>query len=375
MERRPQRRLRSTPPTNSSGDGLFDFDNDENGIAPDEELSIVSCATAGTKMLRQLANSDEVQRKKQELQKMRELVMEKRSLKKEENIDGSEKALSDPLSDDLYTAYHRKMQKQELRMVKQDEVQSEAEAERLRGVLESLESQYWLKTLLKTTKVCDSGDLEEISRKRRLTQDAINNMLDNFDEFKTRLAFLSRRGRLGSAKHLYARSGAASELPNARIDHYRRPPFGYGDIDLHSDGEEESMTNAQIKAHRKRLKEEKFGGTVIIQLRKDAVSSYSFAIIAEPLRSASIVECTRADKKEWSRKSETLPSRFESHEPFPPQTYTSKPIYSSDRKGCNSNGTFISPKKRTRNETSETELASPNATKQIRKTRKQKSNP
>ncbi|CEP61455.1 Sas4p LALA0_S03e03246g [Lachancea lanzarotensis] len=381
MTRRPERKLRSTSPSNTSSDGLFDFDNDENGIPASGRLTVVSRLTGETEKVHDWVNSDEVERKKQELQKMEELVMEKHPLEEDDEVDESEGkwpngdiegVLADPLSDELYTSYHRKMQRQEVRMVNQDKVQSETEAERLRGILEGLESQNWLKTLLHTTKIRNSGDFEEISCKRRLTQDAINNMLANFSDFKNRVTFMGRNGRLGNAKNTYARSRTSTELPNARINHYRRPPFGYGDTNLCSDDEEESMTIAEIKAHRKRLKEKKFGGSVVIQLRKSASSHYNFAIIAEPLQSAYIVKCTKAEKEVWSRKSESLPIQFESCEQFPTQTYTSRRIHSPPHADYNGNDVDKSPEKRTFDEIKGPTVVSLNSPKQVKKTRKQK---
>ncbi|SCU89517.1 LAME_0E03994g1_1 [Lachancea meyersii CBS 8951] len=370
MESTSGRKLRSKSPATSNTDGLFDFDRCPGSIAADCKLTVLPRATGAIASELEWDGSAELKRKKQELKQMGELVVEKHSLtyatdgtsfadvtdeKQEtayeadlvpnaaENLldrpmqtleinetkktpNGCDSVRPDPLADELYEVYHRKMQKQEIRMVNQDAVQSELEAERLEGVLEGLESQNWLKTLLKTTVIHNADNLEEIMRKREITQDTIGSMLAKFEALKARIAFLARNGRLKGGKQACSRSRISDDFSSSRIDHYRLPAFGFGDVDLHSDDEEESMSNAEIKAYRKKLREQKFGGTVVMQLRRSTSVNYKFAIVAEPLRSAYIVKCSKAEKAKWSRKAELLPPQVEYYQPFPTQTYSTRQI-------------------------------------------------
>ncbi|SCV04124.1 LANO_0G08306g1_1 [Lachancea nothofagi CBS 11611] len=349
MESKPERKLRSKSPANADRDGLFNFDGAEDEISQDRKLTILPRVSIAFTDLANKEELDELKLKRQELQCMK-LVVEPRHL---EVVEGSQ--VQDPLSDELYAAYHRKMQKQEIRMVNHDKMQSETEAERLECILEDLDSENWFRTLLKNTVIQDPEDLEEVERKRDLTRTLITQMLSKFADMKSRAVYLAR-----SSKH------NGSQGRQTRVNNYRQLVFGQGDVEPSSDEDDDSMSISEIRARRKCIKERKYGGTIVIQLRKSLSVNYRYALVAEPLRSAYIVKCSKEEKEEWSRKAELLPPKIQFYDQFPKQSYCTRHSQPPSFSELSPNGSEIKNSKKRENSSLYTRVISSPPTKKRR---------
>lgn len=218
--------------------------------------------------------------------------------------------IADPLDDNVYTAFHKKMQIHETRMVNQDKLQSESEAERLNAINEDLKSDNWARTLIKTTALKNPDDLQELEAKREQTINAIDQMLMKFNDMKARAMLLPRSGK--PRRPVSARK--------YRVDVYKRAENAFR-LNVSSDDEEEGLSLPELKKYRLESQRKKFGGPVIIQCRKGLTTNYKYAIVAEPNQAAYIVKCSKEEKEEWSKKAELLPPKLEYYAQFPKQHY------------------------------------------------------
>ncbi|SCU81822.1 LADA_0C01266g1_1 [Lachancea dasiensis] len=344
MNVKSERKLRSKSPAASNNEELFNFDNPHGGLFSEKKLTVLTRHGASyTGSDRQVANKsedDEIFAKKRELYQMPRLLIEPHHME-------SLEAKMDPLSDEIYAAYHRKMYKQEVRMVNQDKIQAETEAERLGGVLEDLQSEAnWVKRLLKTTIVQNPDDEMELQKKRSLTQSSIMAMLQRFGDMKNLASSFARGGRAKVVDPDLSFSNTVK-----RINNYRRPALiDFDELNLTSDEDDERLSNSEIKAQRKSRQERRYGGTVVIQLRKSLACYYKYAIVAEPMRPAYIVRCSKAEKEKWCRMAESLPPKFKDYAQFPKQSYVTRPVKHQNWANGHRDGAApasTAPKKRT----------------------------
>lgn len=298
MDDKTERKLRPKTPVLENEDDRFNFDIPETKIPSDRKLVIVSRRRAS------LINTDPRFTEKRNL-----ISSMKLEITKHELPCISENDCHDLLSDDIYRSYHKKMQKQESRMINDDKIQSEAEAERLQNLSEKLDHLDWINTLSKLTVIHDMRDEEELLLKRDMTKQSIVRMLDKFRDMKRRSNLLSRNYRHGRINPVANRASLY-----CRID--RKLIMGY---DSSSDEEEENMTPEQIRLHRKRNREANYGGTIIVQLKRLKNSAAKYAIVAEPLRASYIVKCSKEERELWSLQAAKLPDKFEYYPKFPKQ--------------------------------------------------------
>ncbi|CUS22112.1 LAQU0S04e08482g1_1 [Lachancea quebecensis] len=322
MSRKPERRLRPKTPVAVNQDELFDFDKPEYEVSPYRKLNILP-RTAIPVLGYQ---PDETRHT--ENQELARKTLESRGMTIEVEthvLDALEPSpsdrSSDPLADELYLTFHKKMQKQENRMLNQDRLQSEGEAERLKVIYEELGSSNWVKSLTNTTIVKNPDDPHELELKRGLTKEAIDQMLEKFKDMKSRAMLLPRSGK-------HSRPLGVSR----RIDAYK-PPENAFCINASSDEEEELLTLSELKKYRLETRRKRYGGPVVIQFRKSQATSFKYAIVAEPLQSAYIVKCSKEEKEIWSREAESLPAKIEHYAPFPKQYYSAKSATRSTRQG------------------------------------------
>lgn len=291
-----ERKLRSKSQEERGDDNRFNFDVTAYKIDPKKKLNIVSRGT------RLPAGSQQLNAERKQLSKMK-LAIKKCVLR---NIS---KRHEDMLSDDIYRPYHKRMLKQENRMINNDKLQSEAEAERLQRIFEKLDSMDWKSSLVKITVIQNLDDDKELEDKRILTKKAIEDMLDKFHDMKNRSNLLSRNYKVG------------------RIDPVKNPEVLYDKVDKtlimgyesSSDEEEEAMSMDEIRTHRRLKREQRYGCPVVIHLKESARSRMKFTIVAEPLRKPYIAKNTKDEKDVWNKKAIGPPDRFEYYPPLPKQ--------------------------------------------------------
>lgn len=99
------------------------------------------------------------------------------------------KPTDDLLPDSTYQPYHKKMLKQENRMIQSDIVNGENEADRLSLISDRLGMLNWEVTLQKVTKINDPTDENEMETKRYQTKELIDSMLHKFESMKKKPQF------------------------------------------------------------------------------------------------------------------------------------------------------------------------------------------
>ena len=200
---------------------------------------------------------------------------------------------SDPLPDSLYELFHKRMLRHENRMIEQDVIQGENEAERLTLIAEKLDMVTWPMTLQKVTKINDPTDDDEMTRKRAQTIDSIKFMLEKFN--------LMKRKSIGLTGIQKATKGKNAKINPLRSWYkiYKRVDRSliYPEYHSSSDEDEEEMEIDNIRNHRRKLREAQCGGSIIITLK----NSSNYAIVAEPLRGPYVVKASGKEKRSWKK--------------------------------------------------------------------------
>lgn len=302
------RSLRSKKDVKDLETNKFNFDIQEFDICPSQNLKLVSLGKSQNKAVSK--NLDDLEEKwsakKDALfdlggktQKISSMILD---IKKRQLDVLNPEACDDMLPDSLYSSFHKHMYKQESRMLEMDVVESEAEAERLHLLRDKLDMIHWPIALRQVTVVNDPNDGDEMSRKRELTKQCIDSMLEKFEAMKTRSHMLSRnykRNRIDPSKDLTA-------LYN-QVD--RRQVINYHSS---TDEEEENLSAAQIKTHRRRRRQEQCRGSIIIQLTVNPQAQNTrYAIIAEPLRKPYVVKASQTERNLWKSKMKGAPKKFD----------------------------------------------------------------
>ncbi|CCD22269.1 Sas4p NDAI_0A01110 [Naumovozyma dairenensis CBS 421] len=331
---RSLRSFKNTGKNDDSIDDLFDFDSDEFEINPTRKLSLLQHVTGmnhkkiikKSRLQQRVSMSEESseptvdreeadpllhqQRLEGKEQKQRRgkksaslitavetkkkitqmiLTIEKHTI----NIPkrASEENINDVLPDSLYTNFHKRMLRHENRMIDQDIIQSENEAERLTLINEKLDMIMWPTILQKVTKINDPTDDDEMTRKRAQTKECIESMLEKFHSMKRRSNGLTGIQKGGKGK---------------KINPFRNWNKIYSKIDRtllypeyhsSSDEDEDAMDIDTVRAHRRALREGQCGGSIIVTLNP----SIRFAIVAEPLRKPYVVKASPKEKKRWKQ--------------------------------------------------------------------------
>ncbi|AMD19027.1 HBR126Cp [Eremothecium sinecaudum] len=304
----PGRVLRSnqTPriPHSNEDDDRFNFDIKEYDINPAEPLKIVYTSTSSIKT----DDDEDIKRSREIISHMkldiRKPLLVATCLKRSKSADS---LLDD---DDKYDGYHKKMFKQETRMINDDKVESEREAERLQYVNETLDMPGWEQALARATVIHDMSDIEELNRKREQTKRTINDMLGKFKAMKRSISLHMRNHR--NMMHSY---NSEPSLLYGKVE--RSLVFGYTSS---SDEEEENMNIEQIRQHRRTLRERKIAGSIIIQLSDNTRSYARFAVVAEPLKSAYVIKFTKEEKERYKKTLEESPTNLQYNPPLPDQT-------------------------------------------------------
>ncbi|AAS54359.2 AGL132Cp [Eremothecium gossypii ATCC 10895] len=281
--------LRSNLKARKSGgddDERFNFDTVEHEIDPYVPLRIVQTARAPLLDLDLESGATRAQIRNMLLE------VEARTLG-----DGGRSHIED---DDVYESYHRKMFKQETRMINDDKVESENGAERLQHISEALELPGWEQVLQQITVIGDASDAKELESKRKKTQIAIADMLTKFRDMKRRINVHSRNYR-----HAMCNVMSNPSLLYRKVD--RTMVLGYTSS---SDEEEEDMDIEQIRRRRRLQREKKFAGSLVIQLTNTTKMNARYAIVAEPLRAPYVIKYTREERNHYRKLLQDGPARF-----------------------------------------------------------------
>lgn len=92
----------------------------------------------------------------------------------------------DPLDDELYHGFHRKMKQGEKSMSVADKSRMLFEVDNLRSQMELLKQHDWVKHLPRITAIEDKTDMEELSFKRKLTIIEITKLLEKYVRWEAR---------------------------------------------------------------------------------------------------------------------------------------------------------------------------------------------
>lgn len=129
----------------------------------------------------------------------------------------------DPLDDALYNAFHRRMRKEERRMINIDRTRILNEIDTMQSLLAQLQQHDWNKYIQGITLVHNPYSINEMEYKKALTIYEIRRLLDRYDQWRKRedqLAADIRRYNHGEDSHL-DRMGEFS-MPLSRLKRLRK---------------------------------------------------------------------------------------------------------------------------------------------------------
>ncbi|CDO94042.1 unnamed protein product [Kluyveromyces dobzhanskii CBS 2104] len=289
-----------------SEEDKFNFDVPEYEMDPSRPLSVsISRVNAST-----ITGNDEADflRKRDEISEMI-LPIEQHSI----CLDSEDKILPeliDPLIDEAYDNYHKKMVKQETRMMNDESNHSELEADRLQGILDHLEVTSWRFYLPKITVVNNPLDEEELQKKRELTQQTIRYMLKRYNDMKLRINVHSRKQR----HHMIDPSKRLDKL-FSKVD--KSMIMGYHSS---SDDEENQLNAKEVKKRRKHIKHELYSSPLIIPLSTPSKpTAFKYGIIAEPFKPPFVIKFSKDERLGCLKNVPNCNSRYHYAEQFPNQ--------------------------------------------------------
>ncbi|EJS42346.1 sas4p [Saccharomyces arboricola H-6] len=212
----------------------------------------------------------------------------------------------DLLTDGAYQPYHKKMLKQENRMIQSDIINGENEADRLSLISDRLDMVNWATTLQKVTKINDLTDENEMETKRYQTKELIDSMLNKFESMKKKSHKLARRPASSDSLLKLVSSRDWPKL-YTRIDRTFIPDYASS-----SDEEEDNITVEEIRQRRLKKREQQCGGSIIILLsdHQSQKGMTRFAIVAEPLRKPYLIKTSIAERNLWKKKVPSNPKKF-----------------------------------------------------------------
>lgn len=304
----------------------FDFDTEEYEINPKRKLRLVSrinpnaghlrksksCFTVDehvdeTRCQKPVMKSPFMSKVDDEIKKKRETITKMTlEIEHHELSQNIRKPTDDLLPDSTYQPYHKKMLKQENRMIQSDIVNGENEADRLSLISDRLGMLNWEVTLQKVTKINDPTDENEMETKRYQTKELIDSMLHKFESMKKKSRNLARRPA-SSDSLLKLVSGKDWPKIYTRIDRTFIPDYASS-----SDEEEEKITVEEIRERRLKKREQQCGGSIIVLLsdHQSQKGMTRFAIVAEPLRKPYLIKTSTKERNSWKNKVPTNPKKF-----------------------------------------------------------------
>ncbi|CCH62386.1 hypothetical protein TBLA_0H00980 [Henningerozyma blattae CBS 6284] len=314
--------------------GKYDFDKPEYELDPKKRLQVIINAslykrrkynknihadvsesldsmnsslpmTSNNNLVNEDLKDDILYQKKEEIQ---QLIMNKKKLisdmaLKIDKINSKNSSLSsssisskemtiDLLADDKYKAFHKKMVRQEARMIEGDIIEAEQEAECLQLLRDKLLMPHWITTLLKATIVNDPTDATELDNKRTLTMELLNHILERYNELLKLKTTLTK-----NQKHPPIQKNINRQKYYDRID--RHVLVGYQSS---SDEEEEDMTVNEIRERRRKKRIDQLGYPIHIGLAKFNVLTPTYEIIAEPLQKSYVLKLNTKERSVWKNR-------------------------------------------------------------------------
>ncbi|CAI4058408.1 hypothetical protein SKDZ_04G3950 [Saccharomyces kudriavzevii ZP591] len=327
-----KRSLRSEAKNEHGEIEKFDFDTEEYEINPKRKLRLVSRINSNTRNLRKSkprlhisakaidehvkemtaqhqvmkapANTtsvdDEIKEKREAITKM---ILD---IEHHELNQSCENVTEDWLPDSAYQPYHKKMLKQENRMIQSDIVNGENEADRLSLISDRLDMLNWATTLQKVTKINDPTNENEMETKRYRTKELIESMLNKFESMKKKGHNLARRP---ASSDSLLKLVSSKDWPKlyTRIDRTFIPDYASS-----SDEEEDKMAVEEIRQRRLKKREQQCGGSIIVLLsdHQSQKGMTRFAIVAEPLRKPYLIKTSITERNLWKTKVPLNPKKF-----------------------------------------------------------------
>lgn len=283
-------------------DEKFNFDIQEYKIDPSLKLHVKQSSTQVLRM------NDEPTKKKGEIATMA-LTIEKSHLPQVKNFGRVKHP--DPLADEVFENYHKRMVKQETRMINDDAYQSEIEADRLQNILDGLAVASWRTFLPRVTIIKDKTDENEMLSKKKKTEEAINSMLSKYKEMKRTISIHSRRQR-------YLMTDLFTNVENMYSKVNRESIVGYHSS---SDENEHNMDLSEIRKHRRHLRQKKFASSIVLPLTFSKNSQLRYAVIAEPLKAPYVIRLTKSERSSYSDEIKEPRRKFKYNDIFPNQEY------------------------------------------------------
>lgn len=311
------RDLRSSSSVKENVDDKYDFDVDEFEIPPTRSLKVFSrgmpkrsnnCPEKHDS--RENWDSDEVDMLSGLQDKTESITSMILDIEEHHLNSTITKSNVDLLPDALYYGFHKRMLKQENRMLETELAQGENEAERLHLLYEKLDMVTWLTTLRKITVITDKNDETEVLKKKEQTQQYIRSILEKFDAMKKRCNVLARNYKSGKID-------PSREWPKLYKKLDRRLVLNYHSS---SDEDEEEMNAEDIRQYRRRKRQKQCRGSLIIQLTMSSHAPLTkYAIVAEPLSTPYVIRVSKDERKKWNKKMESEPSKFKVRPQLPNQ--------------------------------------------------------
>lgn len=183
---------------------------------------------------------------------------------------------SDPLSDERYTTFHRKMKREEKSMASADRNKLGHEIGNLKAQLQLLRQHDWVRHLPRMTVVNDARDMDELQRKRQLTEREIRRLLEKYDDWVRRDTKLQSDIRVFEK---YMHNSGSSRLltfsnrsPGITIGRHRKSDKSDSEestTDSAEDNDESILTTnlAATKAKRQAIRQKNHGPTIRLLLR------------------------------------------------------------------------------------------------------------
>lgn len=201
-------------------------------------------------------------------------------------------SFKDPLFDSIYTPYHKKMLKQEKRMLEQDQAQSDDQADKLSLIYDKLNMNNWQTTLQRITKIIDPSDNNELINKKELTIKAIESMLNKYNIMKQRSVTLQRCSKpIKPIKKFFSTN-------RTDIYHHIERRFLQDYASSSESDDTERLPIDKLRIARLNKREEYCGGSIILGCGK-TLSRSRYVIIGEPLRDPYVILTTHDERKQW----------------------------------------------------------------------------
>ncbi|CAL9737160.1 something about silencing protein 4 [Monosporozyma servazzii] len=294
------RSLRSKGNENGREDDRFNFDVQEYSIDPNKKFLVLRSRikTSTKEDMGEDNKTSSPAPEKPDIKNTKNLInymtldIQKNDISSliQNDYSGSNSSISDPLIDEVYTSFHRRMLAQENRMHQVDENHSINEAERLILINDKLDMPGWVSTLQRVTVIKNPQDDQELQKKKMMTKQYIKKLLDRYNKMK---------------KHNHV---LKKEIKKVRLVPIRRTPKIYQnldrryDVEYHSSSDDEededSISNDEIIKRRLHRREKQCGGSIVIGAHSNLVKA-KYAIIAEPLKVPSLIMASSAERKEW----------------------------------------------------------------------------